>query len=134
MWTRVEVASYFVRGSTLDANGNRQTMAIGNRHDLSTLATLRLADFGAPFLAEAKLPSIKASSTSRAPRILRSRAIACKTPRITPERTSSLSSKAQGHLRPCIRSNQEHALAPLVHDGRDHRGCSDFRGEDYAAH
>src|ERR1700751_4170068 len=59
--------------STLDMYGNWQTVAVCNGHDFRTLAALCFANFGAPFLAGAKLPSIKASRTSKTPLALRSK-------------------------------------------------------------
>ena len=65
--------------STLDVYGNGQTVAVCNGHDFRTLAALCFANLGAPFLAGAKLPSIKASRTSKTPLALRSKARASRT-------------------------------------------------------
>src|SRR5208337_467222 len=45
----------------------RKTLAIDHHHPLCTLAPLGLSNPGAPFFAEAKLPSINASLQSRCP-------------------------------------------------------------------
>ena len=45
----------------------RNTLAIDHQHPLCTVAPLGLSDPGAPFFAEAKLPSINASLQSRCP-------------------------------------------------------------------
>lgn len=63
---------YFMRRSTGDANGERKTSAVCNCHDLTTLPTLCVPDFKPPFLAPAKVPSIKHSVISIFPRSLRS--------------------------------------------------------------
>jgi hypothetical protein len=42
-------------------------MAIGHGHDLGSITALRLPDFGTPFFAGAKLPSMNASLTSTRP-------------------------------------------------------------------
>jgi hypothetical protein len=57
-----------MRRSTRDPCGDRKTMAVCDCHDLGPLAALRLPDGGAPFLAPAKVPSMKASLMSMAPR------------------------------------------------------------------
>ena len=54
--------------------GDRKTIAVCNRHDLGTLATLSFSNSIAPFLAAAKLPSIKHSARSIFPRFFRSTA------------------------------------------------------------
>lgn len=59
---------YFRRRSSLRVNGERKTMSISNCHDFDTLAPLGFADFEAPFLAAAKLPSMKHSDKSKPPR------------------------------------------------------------------
>ena len=63
---------YFMRRSTGDANGERKTSAVCNCHDLATLPALCFSDFEPPFLAPAKVPSIKHSVISIFPRSLRS--------------------------------------------------------------
>ena len=62
-------------------------MAVCHCHDLRSLTTFRFADLRSPFLAGAKLPSMKASRTSSRPRICRSSASASRTPRMIPDRT-----------------------------------------------
>src|SRR5215471_16167540 len=79
--------SHFMRSGAIHTYRNWQPVAICNCHNLCSFATLRLSDLRAPFLAGAKLPSIKASCTSRSLRLLSSRAKASRTPLITPERT-----------------------------------------------
>ena len=54
--------------STRDPGGDRKTRAVCNCHDLGPLPTLRLPDGEAPFLAPAKVPSMKASLMSIPPR------------------------------------------------------------------
>ena len=54
--------------------GDRKTIAVCNGHDLGTLATFSFANSIAPFLAAAKLPSIKHSPRSIFPLFLRSTA------------------------------------------------------------
>jgi len=50
-----------MRRSAFDVHSNGKPMAICDCHDFASLAALRLADFGSPFLAGVKLPSMKAS-------------------------------------------------------------------------
>ncbi len=52
----------FRRGRRVQVCSHRSTRAIDQKHPLRTFASLRLADFGPPFLAGAKLPSAKHSS------------------------------------------------------------------------
>src|SRR6266542_3882829 len=78
---------HFVRSSTFNGSSYRKTMSVCHGHDLRSLATFRFADLRSPFLAGAKLPSMKASHTSSRPRARRSSAIASRTPRIIPDRT-----------------------------------------------
>jgi hypothetical protein len=65
-----------VRRSTCDANGDWKTKRVCDCHDLGSLATLRLSDGGAPFLAPEKEPSMNASERSMPPRSYRSTASA----------------------------------------------------------
>ncbi len=58
---------YFVRGGAFNAHGNGKTMAVCHSHDLRSLATFSFADLRSPFLAGAKLPSMKASRTLSRP-------------------------------------------------------------------
>jgi hypothetical protein len=48
-----------VRYSTVHVDSNWKPMAVRDCDDLRSLATFCLADLGTPFLAGAKLPSIK---------------------------------------------------------------------------
>ena len=50
------------RGRRVQVCSQRSTRAIDQYHPLGSLAALGFADFGAPFLAGAKLPSMKHSS------------------------------------------------------------------------
>lgn len=54
----------FMRRSACNPYGDRDSRAIGDGHDLGTLAPLRLADVVPPFLALAKVPSMKHSVRS----------------------------------------------------------------------
>jgi hypothetical protein len=51
-----------------DSNGDGETRAVCNGHDLRALAPLRLPDARAPFFAPAKVASIKHSVRSMPPR------------------------------------------------------------------
>ena len=64
----------FMRRSTRNPCGDRKTMAVCDCHDLGPLSALRLPDGEAPFLAPAKVPSMKASLRSIPPRWWRSSA------------------------------------------------------------
>jgi len=59
--------SFSWRG-TFHPNSHRKTFAIGQYHPLRSLAAFGLADYRAPFLAGAKLPSRKVSSHLSSPR------------------------------------------------------------------
>jgi len=59
---------HFTRGGTFQPNSRRKTFTVDQYHPLRPLATLGLADCGAPFFAGAKLPSRKVSSHLRRPR------------------------------------------------------------------
>ena len=61
-----------MRRSTGCATGDRKTRAVCHCHDLGPFAPLGLPNSSAPFLAGAKVPSIKHSDTSSPPRSLRS--------------------------------------------------------------
>lgn len=54
--------SHFRRGCRVQVCSQRSTLAIDQNHPLCALSSLRLADFEPPFLAGAKLPSMKHSS------------------------------------------------------------------------
>src|SRR5262245_49974709 len=69
----------FMRRSAGHVDGERKTMAVANRHDFAALTAASRADGGAPFLAELKLASMKASLRSSFPRSRRSSASRCKT-------------------------------------------------------
>ena len=58
----------FTRGGTFQPNSHRKTLTVDQYHPLRPLATLGLADCGAPFFAGAKLPSRKVSSHLSRPR------------------------------------------------------------------
>src|SRR5436309_9352834 len=64
----------------LDVYRYGQAVAVRNRHDFRAFAAFCFSNLRAPFLAGAKLPSIKASRTSKLPRALRSTASASRTP------------------------------------------------------
>src|SRR6266545_8126214 len=74
----------FMWRSTCNGYGDRKTSAVCDRHELGSLAPLGFPDQGAPFLAPAKVPSMKHSLRSSAPRASRSRASASSTRRIVP--------------------------------------------------
>ena len=57
-----------MRRSTRNPGGDRKTSAVCDRHDLCALPPLGLPDGEAPFLAPAKVPSMKASVMSIPPR------------------------------------------------------------------
>src|SRR5688572_3781569 len=78
---------HFSWASTLCAYGDRKTIAVCNCHDLGALAAFSLSHTEPPFLAGAKLPSIKVSLRSIPPRSLRSCATASSTCSRTFERT-----------------------------------------------
>ena len=59
----------FTRGGTFQPNSHRKTFTVDQYHPLRPLATLGLADCGAPFFAGAKLPSRKVSSHLSRPRL-----------------------------------------------------------------
>jgi hypothetical protein len=64
----------FMRRSAGDADGDRKTMAVDDRHDLGAFSPASRADSSAPFLALLKLASIKVSDRSSLPRSRRSSA------------------------------------------------------------
>jgi hypothetical protein len=68
-----------MRRSAGHVDGDRKTMAVANRHDFAALTAASRADGGAPFFAELKLASMKASLRSSFPRSRRSSASRCKT-------------------------------------------------------
>ena len=58
---------YFRRGRRVQVVSQRNTLAVDHHHPLCALAPAGFADAGPPFLAGAKLPSIKASDQSNCP-------------------------------------------------------------------
>lgn len=78
---------YFMRRSACNPDSDRKTMAVDDCHDLGALSALSSPDQGAPFLAPAKVPSMKVSVRSRPPRSWRSRARAWSTLSSVPSRT-----------------------------------------------
>jgi hypothetical protein len=66
--------SDFMRRSTGHVDGDRKTMAVANRHDFAAFTASSRADGGAPFFAELKLASMKASLRSSLPRSRKSSA------------------------------------------------------------
>ena len=75
-----------MRRSAGHVDGDRKTMAVANRHDFAALTAASRADGGAPFFAELKLASMKASLRSSLPRSRRSSASRCKTRSNRPRR------------------------------------------------
>lgn len=69
----------FMRRSTCNANGDRKTSAVCDRHDLGALSAFGLANAKPPFFAAAKLPSMNVSVKSIPPRSRRSVTSARKT-------------------------------------------------------
>jgi len=69
----------FMRRSAGHVDGDRKTMAVANRHDFAALTAASRTDGGAPFFAELKLASMKASLRSSFPRSRRSSASRCNT-------------------------------------------------------
>jgi hypothetical protein len=53
---------------TCNPNGDGETRAVCNGHDLGALPPLRLPDASAPLFAPAKVPSMKHSVRSNSPR------------------------------------------------------------------
>ena len=68
----------FMRRSTGHVQGERKTMAVANRHDFAALTASSRANGGAPFFAELKLASMKASLKSSLPRSRKSSASFCR--------------------------------------------------------
>ncbi len=64
----------FMRRSAGHVEGERKTMAVADRHDFATLTASSRAKGGAPFFAELKLASMKASLRSSLPRSRKSSA------------------------------------------------------------
>src|SRR5713226_5723986 len=76
----------FIRRSADHVHGDRKTMAVCDCHDFAAFAAFCRADTRAPFLAELKLASMKASLKSSFPRSRRSSASVCSKRSNSPER------------------------------------------------
>src|SRR3989338_4196705 len=76
----------FMRRSAGDADGERKTMAVDDRHDFTAFSSASRADSRAPFLALEKLASMKVSDRSSLPRSRRSLASAVNTRVSVPSR------------------------------------------------
>src|SRR3989304_5182698 len=76
----------FMRRSAGDADGERKTMAVDDRHDFTAFSSASRAASRAPFLAEEKLASMKVSDRSILPRSRRSSASRVSTPGGGPSR------------------------------------------------
>jgi len=76
----------FMRRSTDHVHGDRKTMAVCDCHDFAAFAAFCRADTRAPFFAELKLASMKASLRSSFPRSRRSSASVCSRLSNRPER------------------------------------------------
>lgn len=76
----------FMRRSAGHVQGERKTMAVADRHDFAAFTAASRADGGAPFFAELKLASTKASLKSSLPRSRKSSASFCSNRKSSPER------------------------------------------------
>src|ERR1035441_128535 len=76
----------FIRRSADHVHGDRKTMAVCGGHDFAAFAAFCRADTRAPFFAELKLASRKASLRSSFPRSRRSSASVCSKRVNSPER------------------------------------------------
>jgi hypothetical protein len=76
----------FIRRSAGHVHGDRKTMAVCDCHDFAAFAAFCRADTRAPFFAELKLASMKASLRSSFPRSRRSSASVCSKRSNSPER------------------------------------------------
>src|ERR1700686_4003112 len=76
----------FIRRSADHVHGDRKTMAVCDCHDFAAFAAFCRADTRAPFFAELKLASMKASLRSSLPRSRRSSANFCSSCVSSPER------------------------------------------------
>lgn len=103
---------HFVRRSRFNANGDRKTMSVSDRHDFCTLSPLCFPNKRAPFLAGAKLPSTKHSSKSIPPRSFKSLARALTTLSNTPFFTHSWKRRWQVDLGGYLLGNSSHC-APV---------------------
>jgi hypothetical protein len=86
---------YFVWRSAGHVDGERNTAAVCNCHDLAALAPLCLPDLEPPFLAPAKEPSMKASAGLIVPRSSRSPASARRMASNTPARVHAWNQRWQ---------------------------------------
>lgn len=77
----------FMWRSRSRVHGEWKTRSVCNNHELRAFAPLGLSDFGAPFLATLKDPSMKHSDSSIPPRSSKSLASASITDRSTPSPT-----------------------------------------------
>src|SRR5580658_1919561 len=78
--------SGFIRRSADHVQGDRKTMAVCDCHDFAAFAAFCRADTRAPFFAELKLASMKASRRSSLPRSRKSSASFCSKRVSSPER------------------------------------------------
>src|SRR5271170_6703639 len=78
--------SGFIRRSADHVHGDRKTMAVCDCHDFAAFAAFCRADTRAPFFAELKLASMKASLRSSFPRSRKSPANVCSRLVSSPER------------------------------------------------
>jgi len=76
----------FMRRSAGHVHGERKTSAVADRHDFAAFAAASRADSRAPFFAELKLASMKASLKSSLPRSRKSSASFCSSSVSSPER------------------------------------------------
>ena len=76
----------FIRRSADHVQGDRKTMAVCDCHDFAAFAAFCRADTRAPFFAELKLASMKASLRSSLPRSRKSSASFCSKRVSSPER------------------------------------------------
>ena len=76
----------FIRRSADHVHGDRKTMAVCDCHDFAAFAAFCRADTRAPFFAELKLASMKASLRSSFPRSRKSSASVCSKRVSSPER------------------------------------------------
>jgi len=76
----------FMRRSAGDADGDRKTMAVDDRHDFTAFSSASRADSRAPFFALEKLASMKVSDRSILPRSRKSSASRVSTPVRVPSR------------------------------------------------
>jgi hypothetical protein len=81
--------SDFMGRSARNPDRDRKTVAVCNCHDLGPFSALRLTNTSAPFLAPAKVPSMKHSLRSSFPRWTRSLARSCSAFSIRPSRLHS---------------------------------------------